>query len=284
MTKIDIFSGFLGAGKTTLIKKLLKEAYAGENYGGVNDGGVFTWFFGGIGSELNGAEIWCVVEDGHNDVRSKAAIITVTGTKMPPEILSMPSSMTVEKGGIGEARCVARSISDSQLEFLWYETATGRLENIQAIYPEENGDFLYFDTSNVGRRYYVCCVSSTDGGRVYSSVLSVDVVENPEQIPPQDTVLPDTGKTPVDGDGTEPLPTPSVSTPAFGDVEISDSAAASDASSSTAEKPKKTEKSDDDSDSDDDESQIPWWVLVVASSAALGAGVITAILLTHKKK
>ena len=31
MTKIDIFSGFLGAGKTTLIKKLLKEAYCGEH-------------------------------------------------------------------------------------------------------------------------------------------------------------------------------------------------------------------------------------------------------------
>lgn len=30
MTKVDIFSGFLGAGKTTLIKKLIKEAYAGE--------------------------------------------------------------------------------------------------------------------------------------------------------------------------------------------------------------------------------------------------------------
>ena len=29
MTKIDIFSGFLGAGKTTLIKKLLQEALAG---------------------------------------------------------------------------------------------------------------------------------------------------------------------------------------------------------------------------------------------------------------
>ena len=28
MTKIDIFSGFLGAGKTTLIKKLIKEAFA----------------------------------------------------------------------------------------------------------------------------------------------------------------------------------------------------------------------------------------------------------------
>ena len=30
MTKIDVYSGFLGAGKTTLIKKLIKEAYAGE--------------------------------------------------------------------------------------------------------------------------------------------------------------------------------------------------------------------------------------------------------------
>ena len=30
MTKIDIISGFLGAGKTTLIKKLLKEAFQNE--------------------------------------------------------------------------------------------------------------------------------------------------------------------------------------------------------------------------------------------------------------
>ena len=30
MTKIDIFSGFLGAGKTTLIKKLISESYKGE--------------------------------------------------------------------------------------------------------------------------------------------------------------------------------------------------------------------------------------------------------------
>ena len=30
MTKIDIYSGFLGAGKTTLIKKMIQEAYQGE--------------------------------------------------------------------------------------------------------------------------------------------------------------------------------------------------------------------------------------------------------------
>ena len=52
MTKIDIFSGFLGAGKTTLIKKLLKEALAGtkvvliENeFGQIGiDGGFFKGF------------------------------------------------------------------------------------------------------------------------------------------------------------------------------------------------------------------------------------------------
>ena len=30
MTTIDIYSGFLGAGKTTLIKKMIKEAYVGQ--------------------------------------------------------------------------------------------------------------------------------------------------------------------------------------------------------------------------------------------------------------
>lgn len=35
MTKIDIISGFLGAGKTTLIKKLLKEAF--QNGAGSTD-------------------------------------------------------------------------------------------------------------------------------------------------------------------------------------------------------------------------------------------------------
>ena len=40
MTKIDIISGFLGAGKTTLIKKLLSEAFAGEQVvGGVQGAG-----------------------------------------------------------------------------------------------------------------------------------------------------------------------------------------------------------------------------------------------------
>ena len=34
MSKIDIISGFLGAGKTTLIKKLIAEAYQNKEWGG----------------------------------------------------------------------------------------------------------------------------------------------------------------------------------------------------------------------------------------------------------
>ena len=39
MTKIDIFSGFLGAGKTTLIQKLIREGYVGEKLVLAEDGG-----------------------------------------------------------------------------------------------------------------------------------------------------------------------------------------------------------------------------------------------------
>ena len=50
MTKVDIYSGFLGAGKTTLIKKMIQEAYEGEKlvlieneFGEIGiDGGFFT--------------------------------------------------------------------------------------------------------------------------------------------------------------------------------------------------------------------------------------------------
>ena len=52
MTKVDIISGFLGAGKTTLIAKLLKEGLAGEQvvlieneFGEIGiDGGFFYYY------------------------------------------------------------------------------------------------------------------------------------------------------------------------------------------------------------------------------------------------
>ena len=154
------------------------EAYAGENYGASQpDDNTFAWFFGGIEEGLNGAQIWCVIEDGHNDVTSDRAIITVAGDAMPPEIVNIPAQITAFRGDEVMIRCIARANGDAQLEFRWYETSTGKLPNIIAIKPEETSDFLYCSTEYIGTRYYVCYVTSSDGGRTYSSVVAVTVLD-----------------------------------------------------------------------------------------------------------
>ncbi|MBQ9416906.1 MAG: GTP-binding protein [Clostridia bacterium] len=66
MTKIDIFSGFLGAGKTTLIKKLIREAYTGEKlvlieneFGEIGIDGGFMQDAGVNVTEMNSGCICC---------------------------------------------------------------------------------------------------------------------------------------------------------------------------------------------------------------------------------
>ena len=66
MTNIDIFSGFLGAGKTTLIKKLINEAYSGEKlvlieneFGDIGIDGDFLKDSGIQINELNSGCICC---------------------------------------------------------------------------------------------------------------------------------------------------------------------------------------------------------------------------------
>ena len=66
MTKIDIFSGFLGAGKTTLIKKLIQEVYHGEKlvlieneFGEIGVDGMFMQEAGIQVTEMNSGCICC---------------------------------------------------------------------------------------------------------------------------------------------------------------------------------------------------------------------------------
>ena len=153
------------------------EGYAGESYGAKKlDSNTFCFMFQGIEKELNGAKIWCVLEDGHYDVTSQPAYISIGDYATPPEILSIPASITVQQGEMAEVRCVARSNSDAQLAFLWYETDTGKLQDIRALNRgEETSDFIFCDTSQVGTRYYVCYITTTNGGSAYSSVVEVNV-------------------------------------------------------------------------------------------------------------
>ncbi len=166
------------------------EGYAGENYGGIqNDSNTFTWFFGGIEEELSGAQIWCVIEDGHYDVTSDRAIITVQGSAMPPEILQMPAQITAYRGDSVEIRCLAKSTDGSQLEYIWYETTNGKLQDIRAIDPEETGDYLIASTEKAGVRYYVCGLATSAGGNAYSSVVSVTVLDTDPEYGPEMEIL-----------------------------------------------------------------------------------------------
>lgn len=172
------------------------EGYAGESYGGVQeDANTFVWFFSGIEAGLNGAQIWCEIEDGHYSVTSDRAVITVQGSAMPPVIFDMPAAVTANRGDSVDIRCQAYAPGSSQLSYTWYETTSGRLWDIKAIQPEEDSDFMFVDTSSVGTRYYVCGISTSDGGMTYSSVVPVTVLDyDPEPQPEMEiltTSLPD---------------------------------------------------------------------------------------------
>ncbi len=95
MTKIDVFSGFLGAGKTTLIKKLIKEAYAGEKlvlieneFGEIGIDGGFMQDAGIQVTEMNSGCICCSLT---GDFR--AALRKVVDQFCPDRILIEPSGV-----------------------------------------------------------------------------------------------------------------------------------------------------------------------------------------------
>ena len=154
------------------------EGYAGESYGAKKlDDNTFCFVFEGIEEELSGAEIWCEIEDGHYNVVSQVGHITVGNYGSPPEILSVPASVTVKRGEKAEIRCIAKSTDGSQLNFLWYETGTGKFEDMQAIdRGAETGDYMFCDTRTTGTRYYVCGITTSGGGMAYSSMVEVNVV------------------------------------------------------------------------------------------------------------
>ena len=111
MTKIDIFSGFLGAGKTKLIKKLIKEAYQGEKivlieneFGEINVDGGFLKEAGIEISEMSAGCICCtLVGDFH------AALLKVYEDFKPDRILIEPS-------GVGKLSDVILAVKNTTAE------------------------------------------------------------------------------------------------------------------------------------------------------------------------
>ncbi|MBQ0091975.1 MAG: GTP-binding protein [Clostridiales bacterium] len=105
MTKIDIFSGFLGAGKTTLIKKLIAEAYAGEKlvlieneFGEIGIDGGFLKEAGIEITEMNSGCICCSLVGDFGEALKK-----VLAEFAPDRILIEPS-------GVGKLSDVIRAV------------------------------------------------------------------------------------------------------------------------------------------------------------------------------
>ena len=105
MTKIDIFSGFLGAGKTTLIRKLIKEAFAGEKlvligneFGEIGIDGAFMQDAGIEVTEMNSGCICCSLVGDFGEALKK-----VLDTYAPDCILIEPS-------GVGKLSDVIKAV------------------------------------------------------------------------------------------------------------------------------------------------------------------------------
>ena len=95
MTKIDIISGFLGAGKTTLIKKLIKEALGGEKvvlieneFGEIGIDGGFLKEAGIEITEMNSGCICCTLVGDFG-----AALKDVITKYSPDRIIIEPSGV-----------------------------------------------------------------------------------------------------------------------------------------------------------------------------------------------
>ncbi len=110
MTKIDIFSGFLGAGKTTLIKKLISEAYKGEKlvlieneFGEIGVDGGFLAEAGVNITEMNSGCICCSLVGDFSEALKK-----VIAEYTPDRVLIEPS-------GVGKLSDVIRAVTDAGL-------------------------------------------------------------------------------------------------------------------------------------------------------------------------
>ena len=110
MTKIDIFSGFLGAGKTTLIKKLIQEAYAGEKvvlieneFGEIGIDGGFLQDAGINITEMNSGCICCSLVGDFSKALQQVSL------------QYSPDRIIIEPSGVGKLSDVIKAVSSANL-------------------------------------------------------------------------------------------------------------------------------------------------------------------------
>ena len=137
MTKIDIISGFLGAGKTTLIKKLISEAYCGEKivlieneFGEIGIDGGFMKDAGIEITEMNSGCICCsLVGDFGKALRKVLDEYT-------------PDRIVIEPSGVGKLSDVCRAVKNVESENVKINARTVVADATKAkLYIKNFGEF-----------------------------------------------------------------------------------------------------------------------------------------------
>ncbi|MDP4133022.1 MAG: GTP-binding protein [Bacillota bacterium] len=146
MTKVDIFSGFLGAGKTTLIKKLIKEAYKDEKlvlieneFGEIGIDGGFLKEAGIEITEMNSGCICCSLVGDFGEALKK-----VLKEFAPDRILIEPS-------GVGKLSDVIRAVQNTGSKELVLNSFTTVVDVSKCkIYMKNFGEFFNDQLSHAG--------------------------------------------------------------------------------------------------------------------------------------
>lgn len=146
MTKIDIFSGFLGAGKTTLIKKLLDEAYKNEKvvlieneFGEIGIDGGFLKDAGVEITEMNSGCICCSLVGDFSEALKK-----VIDEFNPDRILIEPS-------GVGKLSDVIKAVKDTDSEKIVLNSFTAVVDAKKCkVYMKNFGEFYNDQIENAG--------------------------------------------------------------------------------------------------------------------------------------
>ena len=137
MTQIDIYSGFLGAGKTTLIKKMIQEAYAGENlvlieneFGEIGIDGGFLQDAGINITEMNSGCICC-------------SLVGDFGKALTQVIEQYhPDRIVIEPSGVGKLSDVVAAVEKVTTHdvVLGYKVAVADAGKVK-IYMKNFGEF-----------------------------------------------------------------------------------------------------------------------------------------------
>ena len=144
MTKIDIFSGFLGAGKTTLIKKLLAEAYAGEKvvlieneFGEIGIDGGFLKDAGIEITEMNSGCICC----------SLVGDFSQALTKVFEEY--KPDRVIIEPSGVGKLSDVIKAVKGVETEDAKLNSFATVVDAVKCkMYMKNFGEFFNDQVNN----------------------------------------------------------------------------------------------------------------------------------------